>query len=117
VTSIKKRRWVFPKGFVAPGETAPQAALKEAWEEAGLRGRIVGDSIGTYKRSKGRFKFVVECFTMYVDRQSRRWQESTHRDRTWLPISDAVAALGHHPQRRMLVAAMKLIRNRRPRAG
>ena len=30
------RKWKIPKGFVDPGETPEQAALKEAWEEAGI---------------------------------------------------------------------------------
>ena len=52
ITSLKKKRWIFPKGIVDPGETVEEAALKEAFEEAGLHGRILGDPIGKYEDSK-----------------------------------------------------------------
>lgn len=32
--------WVMPGGFAEVGLTAPEAALHELWEEAGLRGRV-----------------------------------------------------------------------------
>lgn len=39
-------RWLFPKGFIDPGETFVEAALKEAAEEAGVHGRVLGDPVG-----------------------------------------------------------------------
>jgi 8-oxo-dGTP pyrophosphatase MutT (NUDIX family) len=36
------REWIFPKGHVEPGETAQAAAVREAREEAGVRGTVVG---------------------------------------------------------------------------
>jgi 8-oxo-dGTP pyrophosphatase MutT (NUDIX family) len=34
-------RWTLPKGRIDPGETAEEAALREVYEESGMRGRIV----------------------------------------------------------------------------
>jgi 8-oxo-dGTP pyrophosphatase MutT (NUDIX family) len=34
--------WIFPKGHVEPGESLEQAALREAAEEAGIHGTLVG---------------------------------------------------------------------------
>lgn len=45
-------KWGIPKGFIDRGDTAEQAALNEACEEAGLRGRIMGGSVGSYDYEK-----------------------------------------------------------------
>lgn len=36
------KRWIFPKGHVEKGETAEEAALREAREEAGVVGKPIG---------------------------------------------------------------------------
>ena len=33
--------WSLPKGKLDPGETFEEAALREVWEETGLRARLV----------------------------------------------------------------------------
>ena len=52
ITSLKKQRWIFPKGIIDPGETYRESALKEALEEAGLRGQIVGEPLGHFFDAK-----------------------------------------------------------------
>jgi 8-oxo-dGTP pyrophosphatase MutT (NUDIX family) len=45
-----KGRWIFPKGSVEPGLTHAQAAALEAFEEAGVHGRIEEASFTSYVR-------------------------------------------------------------------
>ena len=50
-------RWTFPKGGTEPGLTHAQAAAVEAFEEAGVHGRIEEASFARYlRRKKGRCK-------------------------------------------------------------
>jgi 8-oxo-dGTP pyrophosphatase MutT (NUDIX family) len=44
--------WTFPKGNAEPGLTHAQAAALEAYEEAGVHGRMEEASFGTYVRRK-----------------------------------------------------------------
>jgi 8-oxo-dGTP pyrophosphatase MutT (NUDIX family) len=45
-------RWTFPKGHIEGGEPAWRAAEREAWEEAGVRGRIASDPCAIYPHEK-----------------------------------------------------------------
>lgn len=117
ITSRRKRRWVFPKGIVEAGETDIEAALKEAREEAGLRGRIVSEPLGTYERRKWGVLFLVTCYLMHVDREQLTWRESSIRERAWVPIDEAHTQLGPQSQREMLARVAKRLRRRGSQAG
>lgn len=82
-------RWKFPKGYVEPGETLVEAALKEALEEAGLHGQVVGDPIGFYEITKqGRPKNVI-ALLMEVFRADAVWEEDDVRQRRWVSADEA----------------------------
>lgn len=46
ITSRRSGRWVLPKGWPMDGLSGPEAALTEAWEEAGVRGKVKPDCLG-----------------------------------------------------------------------
>jgi len=103
VCLIRKRSssvWGIPKGSVDSGDTHAETALKEAWEEAGLRGRVVGDPLGTYQYEKWGGILEVTVFLMEVHEQDDVWQEAAIRERRWISLSDAASLLiehGAHP--------------------
>lgn len=117
MTSMRKGRWTFPKGIVEPGETAGQAALKEAWEEAGVRGSISGQTLGSYERKKWDEPVVVACYLMQVEREFRVWPESALRRRTWVSLDEAADVIGCRGQRELLLAATARLKRRRSQAG
>src|SRR5262249_54207523 len=75
ITSRSGRRWGLPKGAVEHGETGPAAALREAWEEAGLQGQISGGAIGIYLYRKDVRLCHVTLYPMEVVREATRWPE------------------------------------------
>ncbi len=66
ITSLNRKRWIFPKGIINPGETLEETALKEALEEAGLHGQIVREPLGTYNDAKWGTKLHVAVVLMEV---------------------------------------------------
>jgi 8-oxo-dGTP pyrophosphatase MutT (NUDIX family) len=68
-------RWTFPKGNAEPGLTTAQAAALEAFEEAGVHGRMEEISFVTYVRPKngvkaGDFELLVTahlCEVLWLD--------------------------------------------------
>jgi 8-oxo-dGTP pyrophosphatase MutT (NUDIX family) len=43
VVSLRRKNgvWLMPKGHVEPGETLEEAAVREVWEETGLKARVI----------------------------------------------------------------------------
>lgn len=89
ITSVRAGRWQFPKGFIDPGETAAETALKESLEEAGLHGRIVGEPLGDYQYAKWGSVHSVLVMLMEVTRCDRRWFEDDLRQRRWATPEEA----------------------------
>ncbi|TMV51704.1 NUDIX hydrolase, partial [Thioclava sp. BHET1] len=48
ITSRDTGRWVVPKGWPMRGLDAAGAARQEAWEEAGVMGRIAAEPVGRF---------------------------------------------------------------------
>jgi 8-oxo-dGTP pyrophosphatase MutT (NUDIX family)/GNAT superfamily N-acetyltransferase len=105
ITTVTKHRWAIPKGFIDPGETAIESALKEAREEAGLHGRIIGDPVGSYRYSKWGGTFTVDVYTMEVSRADESWDEAEMRARCWATTDEALRLLAGHPARDIVARA------------
>jgi 8-oxo-dGTP pyrophosphatase MutT (NUDIX family) len=93
ITSRSGKRWLLPKGNLMPNRTAWTAAAIEAWEEAGVAGRIHRRPLGRFrfrKRARGGMRLhAVEVFPLKVERQHQNWPEAKDRDRAWVPLSEA----------------------------
>src|SRR3979490_1420847 len=53
LVQTRRGRWTFPKGSAEPGLTHAQAAALEAFEEAGVHGRMEEVAFAQYIRRKG----------------------------------------------------------------
>lgn len=98
--------WSIPKGFIDPGDTAEEAALTEAHEEAGLQGRLLGGPIGTYRYQKGNVPLTVAVFVMEVLVEEPAWDEMSFRERRWCSFDESRTLLAHHPVLRLLDTVM-----------
>jgi len=90
VTSSSGRRWVIPKGMIDPGHSAAEAALVEAWEEAGLVGVIGREPVGSYLYEKYGRPHHVLVYLLHVTEEAMDWPERDVRRREWVDPAEAV---------------------------
>ena len=107
ITSSSGGHWGFPKGIIEPGDTPQETALQEAWEEAGLHGRIVGEPLGLYHYEKWDSELEVTMYLMEVERAAANWPESGVRKRAWLLSDEALDRLDRPALRQLLATAIK----------
>ena len=101
--------WSIPKGFIDPGDTPEHAALSEAWEEAGLGGRVIGGSLGTYDYEKRGTFLTVAVYLMQVLEEESTWSEMRFRERRWSSLEEADVLLASHPVRPLLGRVTSLL--------
>ena len=98
ITSRETRRWVLPKGWPMKGLKPPAAAKREAFEEAGVVGRVVKKPVGRYEYQKRlRTGAVVTCavdvFPLRVQAQREEWPEMGQREMRWFTPEGAAGAV------------------------
>jgi 8-oxo-dGTP pyrophosphatase MutT (NUDIX family) len=91
------RAWGIPKGFLDPGDTAADAALREAYEEAGVSGRLLGEPVGSYTYVKRGSRYAVAVFLMEVQEEETTWPERWLRVREWFAVEEGMSLLVGHP--------------------
>lgn len=89
VTSLDTGRWIVPKGWPMRGKTLAEAALREAWEEAGVTGTVHPEAVGNYVYTKRRKtgldqRCEVLCFLVDVDTLAEKYPEAGRRKRLWV---------------------------------
>ena len=110
VTTRQTRRWIIPKGWPIKGLRPPKAAAREAFEEAGVTGRIGVRTVGSFTYDKaleegGRSATCeVTVFPLLVKSQSDTWPEIEQRVTQWVEPSKAMAMV-KEPELKALIAA------------
>ena len=96
VTSRQSGRWIVPKGWPMDGKTPGECALAEAWEEAGVKGKITGRSLGLFSYHKDVDKVrempcVAMVYPVKVKSTSKKYPESGQRKRKWFSPKKAAS--------------------------
>lgn len=93
ITNSAGTRWQVPKGWVDAGMTPQEAGAQEAWEEAGVRGKVHPHSIGFWTYRKRGLSHRVELFPMHVSSVADKFPEQDERARMWRPLEEAMAKI------------------------
>lgn len=98
ITSRDTRRWIIPKGWPIAGIEPPQSALREAWEEAGVRGTVAPDPVGEYRyvktmRGAPGVPCTVVVYPVMVGSLAAAFPERHERRRRWFSATKAARKL------------------------
>jgi 8-oxo-dGTP pyrophosphatase MutT (NUDIX family) len=93
ITSRETGRYIIPKGWPMRRLSDPDAAAREAYEEAGVIGKIQRKPIGDYlywKRLERSFELLrVDVYALEVRKQQPDWPEKGSRKSGWTSAVDA----------------------------
>ncbi|WP_417726090.1 NUDIX hydrolase [Roseovarius sp.] len=96
ITSRGSGRWILPKGWPAPDRTPAEMALREAWEEAGVQGRVYDTCLGLYSYAKTigndrDLPCVGLVYPVRVKSQTAHFPEAGQRRLKWFRPKKAAA--------------------------
>lgn len=110
VTSRETRRWVVPKGWPWRKIKDHEAAAGEAWEEAGVRGHPIPESIGTFtydkRRNGDQRQLTVSVYLLEVSEIAEQWPEIDERQRQWFSPA-AAAGLVAEPELKVILLQLE----------
>jgi 8-oxo-dGTP pyrophosphatase MutT (NUDIX family) len=94
VTSRDSGRWIIPKGWPMKGKKPHQAAATEAWEEAGVKGKVQKKPFGHFTYLKEldngvRLPCIVHVHILEVSSVDDKFRETGQRRREWVTCSEA----------------------------
>ena len=107
ITSRDTGRWVIPKGWPMPGLAPEAAAAQEAWEEAGVEGRVNPVCLGRFGYTKvlsvdASVPCAVAVYGLQVSALATTYPEAEARRRAWFALAKA-ATLVDEPELRVLI--------------
>ena len=109
ITSRETKRWIIPKGWPIKGLKPSDAAAREAYQEAGLRGIVGKKPIGEYHyekadRARGQTTSCrVIVFPLLVRRQRHEWPEYRQRKTKWVSLRKAASLVAEKGLRALIL--------------
>jgi 8-oxo-dGTP pyrophosphatase MutT (NUDIX family) len=107
ITSRNSKRWILPKGWPEAGLSAAENAAREAFEEAGVTGKVEAQPIGNYhylkaKKDGGGMPCSVDVFALAITKQLDDWPEKNMRELAWMPVERAALQVSEPGLRQVL---------------
>jgi len=111
ITSIKRKKWILPKGYIEFNLSPFESAKKEAYEEAGVIGANETVELGSFimERSIGRCN--IKIFSMEVVEVLDDYPEKNERKRKWFPFKEAAENVSIPEASSMILSLNEKIRN------
>ena len=114
--------WALPKGLIDPGERGPETAVREVFEETGVRAvvdRKLGDVRYVYTWDGERIFKVVSFFLLRAKGgrigDLPAGMEIEVSEARWVPLDDLPAMLSYGGEKQMAQKAIDLLADGSPR--
>lgn len=107
ITSKKSGKWSLPKGTIRSEETVSETIARQAHKEAGLRGELIEDPVGTYSYHKWETILEVVVLMMNVNECSDEWPDAEARKRRWVTSEEALSLLSKDDLKKLLRKAVE----------
>lgn len=110
VTTRRTGRWIIPKGWKIKSKKPPKSAAQEAYEEAGVRGKVSSRSIGRFVYGKWLDGAAVASprevvvFPLLVREQQATWRECQDRQVRWVDPGMALTMVEDQGLRDLITA-------------
>ncbi|MEM8980389.1 MAG: NUDIX hydrolase [Pseudomonadota bacterium] len=94
ITSRRSRRWIVPKGWPMPGKSPAECAAIEAYQEAGVKGKVYDLCLGVFSYTKEFDKgddlpCAAMVYPIKVKRLMVDYPEKNERKRKWFSLKKA----------------------------
>jgi 8-oxo-dGTP pyrophosphatase MutT (NUDIX family) len=119
VTSRDTGRWVIPKGWPMSGKLSHEVAAREAYEEAGVRGTIETEPLGTFmygKMLKDGIKVPckVQVYALAASELAKSFKEKGERRLEWVSCGEAVKRVNEPELKDLILAFERRMASRLP---
>ncbi|CAN7693898.1 NUDIX hydrolase [Rhizobium sp. LjRoot98] len=108
ITTRETKRWMIPKGWPIDGLAPHEVAAREAWEEAGVLGKVKRKLFGKFRYAKilsdgSQVEPLVAVYILKVRRRKKKFPEMTERDLAWMKPHDAARKVREPELRKLLM--------------
>lgn len=108
ITSIRKKKWIIPKGYVEFNLSPFDSAKKEAFEEAGIIGSNETVELGTILLKKGNGVTRLRIYSMEVVKILDDYPDKELRRRKWFSVDEAVEKVSFPEITAMIKSLIKI---------
>jgi 8-oxo-dGTP pyrophosphatase MutT (NUDIX family) len=109
MTSRDTGRWVIPKGWPMSGKLSHEVAAQEAFEEAGVRGTVESEMLGTFTYGKMlrdgvKIACRVQVYALEVSDLMKNFKEKGERKLEWVSCDEAAARVNESELKALIMA-------------
>ena len=118
VKSRRSKRWVIPKGWKLATMNSRMSVAVEAWEEAGVQGKVSKRPVGFYHYRKSDknasfFSCEVKVYSLNVLKLKKKFPEMSERKSKWFSCKDASMMVDEPELKKIILKFQKIITNER----